>query len=1012
MNLIKLFINRPATLIAICIAIFLIGITSYLNLPKGQFPRFKSHLIYVTTHYPGASPEVLQGFVTQPILNALSSLDGVDYITASNQLGTSSIKVFLKYSTKTDDALSEVNSAVNSVLWRLPNDVNTPQIDKGRAGSPSIFLAVESNHASLAKISSYTTHIILPKIKEGAGISRVVVRGGEDYAMIISLNPLLLDAHNLTVSDVTQKLKEQHLQAAVGHISNSNQSFNLQVNSSLSSPQAFNNIVIKAENNNLIRIKDIGNAHLGHTKTPTRFITNKKNALFLSIYPQANVDIVKNTNTLIKKLKTIEAKLPENIHLKVIWNPTKFTEGSLKEVSKTLWEAIALIIFIILLFTGEFKAIFVPIMAIPLCLLSMAGLMKIFGFSINTMTLLSAVLAIGLVVDDAIVVLENTHRYILKGEKTHIAAFDSVKEMLLSIITMTLVVSIVFIPISLLTGITGTLVREFAITLSLMVLISGLVAVFISPSMCAHLLSKKQSKLTLLVNKLFTKFSNGYRHILIGALSLRYLIVILVVLLCGLSYILIKTIPTDLIPNEEQNVAVAGGDLPSQSSQKYGIKVAHQLKSIFDTIPEAKNYGIVVGDHAPYNNIGGFLIIRSHHQGDKSESQIIDELNQKVKSIPTVNLGAANHNMLQDVGDGGSNALSFVIQSTGSYQSLSAFAQRFLEKIKKNPHIINPVVSLHINKPDFNIIVNRNKASALGLTMKSITDALSNFFSSPRIGWFALNGYSYPVIPTSAKKHEKQPLRLTDIDLRTGSGKLVSLADVAHYKENISSLELTDFQGLHAAYISASLTKNYTLGQAVKFLESTANQMMPKYMKYDFSGQTRAFIESNMLMPLIFGGCALIIYFLLVLNFNSFIDPLIVLTGAPLSILGALLALYMRGFTLNIYTQIGLMMLIGLISKHGILIVAFANEAQRQGSSIRDAIIEAATTRLKPILMTTIAMVFGAIPLIFAQGVGHESLQQIGTVIVFGLGLGSLMTILVVPCMYLLIAKRLKPRTT
>lgn len=1007
MNLIKLFIERPASMLAACIVIIILGITSYFGLPKGQFPNFKPHLIYVATNYPGASPEVLQGFVTQPIVSALKDINGIDYITSDNQLGKSSIKIFLKYKTNINNTLSEVNSAVNSVRWRLPSDINTPQIEKGRAGSPSIFLSVSSNSASVTQLTAYANHVITPYLKRLSGISRIIVRGGDQFAMKISLNPTLLDAHNITVPEAINRLKEQHLQAAIGQLYSSNASYNLHVNSSLSTPQEFNNIVIKATNQNLVRISDVGHAKLGHTSSTTRFISKDKHSLFLTIFPQQNVNVVKNTQNIISHLNEIQKKLPSNIHLHVVWNPTQFTGDSLNEVTKTLWEAIALIIIVILVFTGEIKAILVPIMAIPLCLLTMLGLMYIFNFSINTMTLLAAVLAIGLVVDDAIVVLENTHRYITKGDNPHIAAFSAIKEITNSVITMTLVVSIVFVPISMMTGITGTLVREFSITLSLMVLISGLVAIFISPSMCAHLLNHNQSKITHFVNNAFNKFSDVYKKALISTLNLRFFIVILVLVLCSLSYLLIRTIPTDLIPDEQQNVAVAGGNLPTQSSTTYGIKVAKSIKKIFQSFPETKDYGIIVGDHAPFNNVGGFLIMRPHQKGDRNETQVIDALNKKVKDIPYVNIGASNHSMLQDVGDGGSAPIAFVLQTTGTYKELSEFTQKFLAEIKKNKNIINPTTSLHLNKPNFNLQINREKISTLGLTMKNITNSLSNFYAAPRIGWFAFNGYSYPVIPSATDKTAREPIDLTAVDFRTRSGKLVSLADIANYKENISSLVLTGFQGAHAAYITANLKHGYTIGQALNYMRSIANKMMPKNIAYNYMGQTRSFVQSNHLMPLIFGGCALAIYFLLVFNFNSFIDPFIVLTGAPLSILGALLALYFKGFTLNIYTQIGLMMLIGLISKHGILIVSFANQAQLDGKSIREAIIEGATTRLKPILMTTTAMVFGALPLVFANGVGHESLQQIGTVIVFGLSIGSIMTLFVVPAIYLLIAKRL-----
>ena len=1006
MNLIKYFIHRPVTLLAICIAILILGVTSYLQLPTSQYPHFSSHLIYVSTSYPGANPDTLQGFVTEPLESALANVDGVDYMSSSNLQGQSMIKLFLKYDTPIDKALAQVNSSVSSVLWRLPPDINTPQITKGRAGSPSIYLSVSSNTQSLASLTAYAEHVITPYLKRLSGISRIVVRGGAEYTMSIELDPLKLDAHNLTTKEVVDQLKSEHVQAPLGRLNSDHQHFPLSINSSLSIPEQFNNIIIQSHDHASLRLNEIGRAYIGHTQTDSNFLTNDKQSLFIMIYPKDNVNVIKKNQAIIDSIQKIKKQIPASIHVNVVWNPTRFTEQSLNEVSKTLWEAVALIILVILVFTGELKAILVPIVSIPLCLLGMAILMHVLGFSINTMTLLAAVLAIGLVVDDAIVVLENTHRYILRGEEPKRAAFDSIQEIIGAVVTMTLVVAIVFIPITLMSGIAGTLVRQFAITLSTMIILSGFVAIYISPPMCAYLIAARENQATKLINHYFEKLANTYIHILNSVLTLRFLVVVVIAVFCLLTYLLASHLPKDLVPNEEQRVAVVGGDAPPQNSSYYLLHTANKIKRLFNSFPEKKTFGIIIGDHAPYNNIGAFLILRNPNQGDRTEDQVIQALNEKIKHFSAMQLGAGSHNMLADVGDGQGPAFTFVLQTNSSFKQLSRVANRFVEQLKQNPNFINPVTSLHMNSPQFDLVVNRDRAASIGVSMRDITSAISNYFSRPRIGWFSLDGYSYPVIPFATPSHQHSPIDLSAIDFRANDGELVSLSNVATFHESVGSAELTNFQGLHAAFITANLASGFTIGQAVNAAVELADQTLPSTVTYDYAGQTRSFIQTNQLMPYIFGGCILAIYFLLVINFNSFIDPFIVLTGAPLSMLGALVAIYFSGYTLNIYTQVGLMMLIGLISKHGIMIVSFANEQQAAGKSIHDAILAAAHIRLKPILMTTVAMVFGAIPLLFAQGVGHISLQQIGAVIVYGLSFGSLMTLFVVPTIYFLIAKR------
>lgn len=1009
MGLIDLFIKKPVISIAICIVVILAGLGAYFTMPLRQFPVFPPSIISVSTGYPGANPAVVQGFVTLPIEEALADINGIDYITAQNTQGASDIQIHLKSGVDINKILTQVNAEVSSVKWRLPSEINDPIISKSVSSSPSIFLAVTTSKGiSLEQASAYINHVIVPELRAVPGVQKMRVRGAREYAMRIWLNPDLMAAYGVTPKEVRDALTREHLQAAVGKLKSNMQEYSLSLDSSLSKPKDFDNIVIAQNQGKIIRLKDVGYASFGAQNQNSSVIVNGKRGMLIYVMNQPDANDIKTVNSIIKDLPTIQAKLPPSIHLSVLWNPTKFSEASIHEVKKTILEAIILIIIVTFLFLGEFTAMLIPIVTIPLSLLGACILMSLVGFSVNTMTLLAIVLAIGLVVDDAIVVLENVHRHIMEGVKPVKAAMVGTHEIFSVIVAMTLVVAIVFIPVGLTSGITGILFREFAFTLSFTVILSGIFALFVSPMMCAYLLKKGHSRYAGWVNQFFDKFSAGYQAVLEILFKVNALIVLLVIAMLALCFFMFKVIPSELMPQENQGVVLGVGGAPSAANNNYMLKYGQEVANIYKNLPGMSQYGIIAGDSPPFNNMVSFAILKDG-QSAPDEEKVIEELRPRFSAIPGLNIFPMNRPLLADV-TGLTAPVSFVVQTTGSYEDLDKTVARLAAAAKNNPKLLNVDEDLKINRPQYTMNLDRDKAASLGISEQNVADTLNTLYAEPTIAWFSLDGFSYPVITQAINRARQNPQAVQGVQVKDAGGQLIPLSSVLSFKREVVPLVLTDFQRLHSATLTANLAPGYSLGQALNFLKQQAATVLPKTMKYDYSGESRLFENSHGEMYIIYLASLIAIYLLLIIKFNSFVDPIIILLSVPLAMAGALLAIYFNDFTLNIYTQIGLVMLLGLISKQGIMIVDFANHLQRdEDLSIREAVLKASHLRLRPILMTNAAMILGVIPLIFATGAGHESLQQIGWVIFGGLIFGSVFTLMVVPSLYKLLAKDLAP---
>lgn len=1002
------FIKKPVLSLAITIAILVVGLICFERMPVREYPVVDLPVIVIHTVYPGANPDVMSGFVTQPIEQAISGVNGIDYMTAQNTQSASDIIVWFHIGTDIDSALSKINADISSVRWKLPKEINDPEIKQGGMGAPVLFLNIGSNSLSQVAVADYVNRNIVPSMQGLNGVQNILTYA-PNYAMRLWLNPLKMQANNISAQDVITAVNSSNVQAPLGRLENSQEEYDLLSSAGINTAPQFNNIVLRQDSNkHLVRLQDVGQAVLGEQSSDVESKTGSfKNSVILAVVPQNTANNIALSEQVRELLPEIKSKLPYGMGLTVLWDTSQFSLHAIHLVVETIWLAIICVMIVIFLFLGSVRALITPVVTIPLSLIGACIFMYLAGFSLNTFTLLAFVLAIGLVVDDSIVVLENIHRHIEMGKERFKAARDATREIFVPIIAMTLVVAVVFVPIAFTSGIISPLFQEFGLTLSITVILSGFFALILTPLMCAHLFrdSLHEGRVLTLINNTFMRIEQHYYHLLEMVFKVRLLVIVFVIGVLAACAFLFTQIHSELIPDEDQGVVLGVGEAPTSASKQYMDYYATVLAGIVKKQPELDNYGVITG-FGDRTSVISFLVMRAHHAGDRTERQLLDALSMQFSMIPGLNIFAMNRPALADV-TGFDAPVQFVVQTTGSYNELYDTVQKMLKMIAKNPNLMHVRTDLLIDKPDYNVQINRNRAAALNVPILSLTNTLGLLLGEPTIGWYDMNGWSYPIIPKVLPNFNQLPQNLNLMSVRSDSGALVPLSNLVTFNEVTVPASLNQFQQLRSDTISAQLAQGYSQSQAVAYLKNLANTVLPNNMQYDFAGTTREFVQESGEEVMIFVSALLAIYLLLTVKFDSFIDPLIVMISVPLSTLGALFAIYAAGFTLNIYTKIGLVMLIGLISKHGILIVNFANYLQKtERYDIPKAVLEAAKIRLRPILMTTGAMVFGSIPLALASGQGHEALRQIGLVLIGGLSFGSILTLFVVPTFYTLFAKK------
>lgn len=998
------FIKKPVFATVLSLIILLVGAKAYFSLPVRLYPKIDASVVTITVTYAGADAQLMEGFVTTPIENALSGIDGIDYISSSSKPGESDITLYFNLGYDINVAVSDVNAKVSSVRKQLPSDIDDPVVQKSDPNAtPTMYISFYSQQSQPEQITDYLERVVQPQLQTLPGVAQAEIYGFE-YAMRIWLNPMLMSAQSITATDVQDALLSQNLQAPAGTLKSATQQLNVKTESELETSQEFDNLVLRESDGHLVRLKDVGHTELGAKSIDVSMFSDTKPVVVLAIVPSAVANPLDVSLEVNKILPQITKSLPLGTTYQVVWDSSVFIEKSIEEVKKTIVEATLCVIGVVFLFLFSWRILLVPIVTIPLSLVGVCGIMLGMGYSINTITLLSMVLAIGMVVDDAIVVSENIHRHLAEGKSPFDASILGAREIQFAVISMTLTLAAVYAPIGFLSGLIGALFKEFAFTLASAVIISGFIALTLSPMMCskfmnAEMLNKRGA---IYVHDIFERIMFAYRALLLKILNFRKIvlgIVVVILLACGFIYL---HIPSELAPREDIGAIYISETSPTSANITYTEKYTKMVENILLGIPEKEH---VLRINYP-NNGFALLKLKDWALRKRNSQEIVTELIPKLWSVSGIMAFPFIPSMLP--GAGSNMPVNFVVETTGDYQELDKVMQQLKLAAGKNPGFIHPDINPKLDQTQINIGINRNKAGDLGIPIKNIGDSINIALGEPTVNHFAIMGRSYDVIPQLLPEYRSRPDALNLMYLRTSSNDLVPLSNFVTLKEVIQPQALTHFQQLRSATLTANLAPGYTLGQALSYLQDASKTIVPNNMQLNYSDESRQYIQTAGTMGATFAFALIFIFLILAAQFESFRDPFIVLLSVPLSIFGALLALKFTGSTMNIYSEIGLVTLIGLISKHGILMVEFANQLQEEGRELKDAIVEAASIRLRPILMTTGAMVLGALPLALATGASSISRKQIGVVIIGGMLVGTIFTLFVVPTIYTYLATKRK----
>ncbi len=1003
-----IFIQRPVLATVISLLILVLGLRSASLLPIRQYPFTQNAVITVSTAYTGADPAVIAGFITTPLENAIAQADGIDYMTSSSTEGVSTITANLRLNYDPNKALTEVNTQVNSVLNQLPADALKPNLSVSVGDAlNAMYLGFYSKTLEANQITDYLIRVVQPKLQAIPGVQQANILGQRQFALRAWLDPAKLAAYHLTAADVSNALANNNFIAAVGATKGDMITVNLSIDTGLTSLNQFRNLIIKAQNGAIIRLQDVARVTLGASNYNSTVKFDNKPAVYIGIQvtPDANVlDVTRDVRTL---MPSIVSQLPEGLSSGIVYDSTLYINSSIHEVVWSLIEALLIVTAVIFIFLGSLRSVIIPVIAMPLSLIGAFFIMFLLGYTINLLTLLALVLAIGLVVDDAIIVVENIHRHLEEGLSLREAALQGTRELALPIIAISVVLIAVYIPIGFMGGLTGALFTEFAFTLAGAVGVSAVIALTLSPMMCSLFLKPTEIKRGFVhyMDRMFETARLRYKHTLEYSLNNLSVVAVFASIVLISIYFLYNTSQRELAPSEDQGVIIGMLATAPNATLEQTQLYSHQLYTIFKSVPET--------DHVfQIDNTGSSLagmVFKPWDQRKRTTNQLQPQIQKNLDKIAGAKVMAFQRSPLPGGGSGGS-AVQLVLTTTNDYLQLNTVAQNFMTAAQASGLFIYLDSDLKLDKPQDNIEIDRDKAAELGLTMTSIGNALASALSEGYVNYFNFAGRSYEVIPQVARQQRLNADQLLNYYLTAPSGAVFPLSSIARIKTTVIPESINHFQQLNSTTISAIPVPGITAGDALARLQKIAGTILPDGYALDYAGQSRQYVQESASFMTTFFFALIIIFLCLAAQFESFRDPFIILTSVPMSICGALIFINLGvgGATLNIYTEIGLVTLIGLISKHGILIVQFANELQQQGKSKREAIALSAGIRLRPILMTTAAMVLGVLPLILARGAGAVSRFNIGLVIATGISLGTLFTLFVVPAVYLLFAAQHK----
>ncbi|MGJ4966762.1 MexW/MexI family multidrug efflux RND transporter permease subunit [Bradyrhizobium sp. HKCCYLRH3061] len=1003
MRFTDIFIKRPVLSVVVSLLILLLGLRAAFVLPIRQYPKLSNTVVNVTTVYPGASADLMQGFITTPLEQAVASAEGVDYITSSSVQGTSTIQVFIKLNFDPNQALTEVLAKVNSVRYLIPKESNDPIVTKTTGQTTSVmYLGFSSEELSGSAISDYLTRVVQPVLSTVDGVAAANILGGQTFAMRIWLNPEKMAGRNVSPTDVAAAIAANNFQSAAGQAKGYFIVSNVTTNTGLTDVNQFKRMIVKAKDGGFVRMEDIATVELAAQSTDASVAFNGERAIFIGVdaTPQGNpLNIVRGVRALFPDL---ERNLPPSMKMKVAYDSTKFIQSSIDEVEHTLGEAVLIVIVVIFLFLASLRSVIIPVVTIPLSLIGVCTMMLALGFSINLLTLLAMVLAIGLVVDDAIVVVENIHRHLEEGKAPVQAALQGAREIVGPVISMTITLAAVYAPIGFLGGLTGSLFREFAFTLAGSVIVSGVIALTLSPMMCSVLLrSAEEGRFARLVNRVFGAMTRWYGRQLDRSLDYRPVTALFALTILGLVGFLYMHTSKELAPEEDQGIVFSITKAPKYANIDYINFYTDKVDKAFQKFPETDLRFVLNGIQGPQGGFAGMLL-KPWDERKRSSIKLKPLVQAELSKIEGINAFAFNLPALP--GGPGGLPVQMVISSTSGFQAVYEQMAKLKDAARKSGMFIVSDSDLEFNQPVVKVWIDRSKASDLGITMQSIGNTLAVLLGGNYINRFNLEGRSYQVIPQVPRDKRISPESLSGYYVATSAGQQVPLSTVVSIETATDPNSLTHFNQLNSATFSAVPMPGVTVGQAVDFLEKQAKNL-PSGFSHDYLADARQYVQEGNQLAITFGFALIIIFLVLAAQFESLRDPLVIMISVPMAIVGALIPLFFGLATMNIYTQVGLLTLVGLITKHGILMVEFANELQlNEGMDRRTAIETSARIRLRPILMTTAAMVTGLIPLLTATGAGAASRFSIGLVVVAGMSIGTLFTLFVLPAVYTVIA--------
>ncbi len=1022
MHFTDIFVKRPVLATVVSLLILLAGLQAFFQLPIRQFPEVADTKIEITTTYPGANADQIKGFITTPLQQAVASTEGVETIESSSGQSSSTITLKLRLDADGDRALADVLSKVNEVKGVLPEAANDPVVKRTTgAGFALMYISFKSEQMTPPQISDYLDRVIRPRLQAINGVASAEILGGSTFAMRAWLDPDKMAALGITPLDVRNALAANNFTTAAGEVKAEFTQKNINAQTSLEKPEEFQQLVVATRGDTIIRLGQIAQLELGPENNNFAAAFDGVKAVFMGITATPDANPLTVIADVRKAMPVLQRGLPQGLDSNIAYDATEFINESIWEVGKTLLEAGLIVIVVIFLFLGNLRSTFIPVVTIPLSLVGVALVLVAFGYSINLLTLLALVLAIGLVVDDAIVVVENIHRHIEEGMLPFDAAIRGAREITGPVIAMTITLAAVYAPIGFTAGLTGALFREFAFTLAGAVVVSGVVALTLSPMMTSKLLKPHEelSWFGRLVERVFGSLQRFYRRRLDGTIRQRSVFAWVAVLTVVLSGVLYNAINRELAPAEDQGVLFAFINAPEHTNLDYLTTYTDQLTGIFMDVPERQNLFAINGFPTPHGAFMG-LILKPWGDRERSDLSVMGELQGKFMGVAGVNAFATAPSAIP-VG-AGEMPVEFVITYPGDYAQLATTLDAIDAEAKKSGLFIFTNADLRFSTPQAELIVDKDRANKLGVTMQDVGATLSTLLGGNNVNRFAVEGRSYQVIPQVPRGERATTEQILKYHVRATNGDMVPLSSFITLGQTVQPNSLKTFQQLNSATLQGVPFPGRTVGEAVTFLQQKADEIFPHGMAYDFKGESRQFVQEGNALAVTFAFSLLLIYLVLAAQFESFRDPFIILIGLPATLFGALFVLWILGQvngmmqnnppfnigsgTINIYTQIGLVTLIGLIAKHGILMVEFANKLQEtQGMDKNSAIKEAAAVRLRPILMTTAAMVIGVVPLLIADGAGAKSRFDIGVVIAAGMTIGTMFTLFITPAIYSFVAR-------